>query len=42
NGIRFSNASVSVHAATMKVLTSISLSHKLVSGHAHPAEHAAL
>jgi hypothetical protein len=42
NGVRFNNASFSVHAATTKLLTSILLSHQMISGHANTAEHAAL
>jgi hypothetical protein len=41
NSVCFNNATVSVHAETTKVLTSISLSHKLIPGHASTAEHAA-
>jgi hypothetical protein len=42
NGVRFNNASFSVHAATTKLLTSFSLSHQMISGHSNTAEHAAL
>jgi ribonuclease HI len=42
NNVRFNNTSVSVHAATTKVLTSVSLSHRLIPGHANAAEHAAM
>jgi ribonuclease HI len=42
NNVRFNNTPVSVHAATTKVLTSVSLSHRLIPGHANAAEHAAI
>jgi hypothetical protein len=42
NSVRLKNATVSVHAETTKVLTSISLSHKLIPGHASTTEHATI
>ncbi|GAU28751.1 hypothetical protein TSUD_372600 [Trifolium subterraneum] len=43
NGVRFNNASITVHAAITKILImSLSWSHQLISGHTYTTEHAAL
>jgi hypothetical protein len=38
NGIRFNNAKINIHTATMKILTFVAMSAKLKAGYSHTSE----